>query len=354
MMKLEWDSELASIAQRLADQCKYGHDCSSCRKVSRFNVGQNIFITYGYLKDGTDWNKALRAWFDDEINLFPTSYISPFRYIQKTGHYSQLIWAETTKVGCGFTSYTSGQFVARLYVCNYGPGGNRIGGEMYRIGQSCTRCPSQSTCSFTYPGLCASSPSSFSSSSFIPTSFNLSSFNPASYNPSSFSSSSSFEPSSFNPASSFVPSSFSPSSFSPSSSFSLFPSSSSFSSFPSSSSFSSFPSPSSISLSSFPSSSSFSSFPSSSSSSSFSSYPSSSFSSSSSSFFSRNGKSLSFQDGKQEQDGQEHEEQEYLKEQEQDGQESLEQEPLEEQTKLEELQEEKIFKDLINPTSVEV
>ena len=68
----------------------------------------------------------------------------------------------------------------------------------------------------------------------------------------------------------------------------------------------------------------------------------------------RNGKSLSFPDGKQEQDGQEHEEQEYLKEQEQDGQESLEQEPLEEQTKLEELQEEQIFKDLNNPTSVEV
>jgi len=63
----------------------------------------------------------------------------------------------------------------------------------------------------------------------------------------------------------------------------------------------------------------------------------------------RNGKSLNFQDGKQE-----HKEQEYLKEQEQDGQESLEQEPLEEQTKLEELQEEKIFKVLINPTSVEV
>ena len=68
----------------------------------------------------------------------------------------------------------------------------------------------------------------------------------------------------------------------------------------------------------------------------------------------RNGKSLSFPDGKKEKDGQEHEEQEYLKEQEQDGQESLEQEPLEEQTKLEELQEEQIFKDLINPTSVEV
>ena len=82
-------------------------------------------------------------------------------------------------------------------------------------------------------------------------------------------------------------------------------------------------------------------------------------------FFFRNGKSLNFQDGIQEQDGQEdeeqdgqeHEEQESPKKQEQDEQESLkeqEQESLEEQIILQELQEEKIFKDLINQTSVEV
>lgn len=30
-----WDDELASTAQRLADQCKYQHDCLDCRKVCK-------------------------------------------------------------------------------------------------------------------------------------------------------------------------------------------------------------------------------------------------------------------------------------------------------------------------------
>ena len=33
MMKLEWDPELAQVAQRLADQCIFNHDCADCRQV---------------------------------------------------------------------------------------------------------------------------------------------------------------------------------------------------------------------------------------------------------------------------------------------------------------------------------
>ena len=34
--------------------------------------------------------------------------------------------------------------------------GNYIGGEMYSEGRACSKCPSGTTCSKTYPGLCAS------------------------------------------------------------------------------------------------------------------------------------------------------------------------------------------------------
>ena len=33
MMELVWDSELSAVAQRLADQCVFGHDCGDCRQV---------------------------------------------------------------------------------------------------------------------------------------------------------------------------------------------------------------------------------------------------------------------------------------------------------------------------------
>ena len=32
-----WDTELASIAQRHADQCKFEHDCTGCRKTERYS-----------------------------------------------------------------------------------------------------------------------------------------------------------------------------------------------------------------------------------------------------------------------------------------------------------------------------
>ena len=36
MMELSWDPELASLAQTLADQCVFSHECSDCRRVERF------------------------------------------------------------------------------------------------------------------------------------------------------------------------------------------------------------------------------------------------------------------------------------------------------------------------------
>lgn len=33
-----WDEELATVAQRLAEQCLFEHDCNECRKVGKFSV----------------------------------------------------------------------------------------------------------------------------------------------------------------------------------------------------------------------------------------------------------------------------------------------------------------------------
>ncbi|XP_023341113.1 venom allergen 5.01 isoform X2 [Eurytemora carolleeae] len=42
MLVLTWDTELARIAQALAETCKFQHDCSDCR----FRVGQNIYQSF--------------------------------------------------------------------------------------------------------------------------------------------------------------------------------------------------------------------------------------------------------------------------------------------------------------------
>ena len=49
--------------------------------------------------------------------------------------YPQLAWAETYMVGCGYSYYDDPKRgFSKLYVCNYGPGGNLVGGAMYSAG----------------------------------------------------------------------------------------------------------------------------------------------------------------------------------------------------------------------------
>jgi hypothetical protein len=75
------------------------------------------------------------------------------RFNSGTGHYTQVVWADTYKVGCGFTAYqASNGWYNKYYVCNYGLGGNIIGGSMYKKGAACTQCPAAA--SHCNNGLC--------------------------------------------------------------------------------------------------------------------------------------------------------------------------------------------------------
>jgi len=165
MRQMVWDSELSLVAQAHADQCKFAHDCSDCRRVSRFGVGQNLYIYKQSLrKPDNNWEAGIRDWYE-EVTLFSRDHVKPFKFSSPTGHYTALAWAETDKVGCGATSYKDGKWFATLYTCNYGPGGNFIRGEMYKAGQACSQCPLGTSCSSDFPGLCVAPKNSTSSAS---------------------------------------------------------------------------------------------------------------------------------------------------------------------------------------------
>lgn len=74
-----------------------------------------------------------------------------------TGHYTQLVWADTHKVGCGFADYKSSSFNGwmRLAVCNYGPTGNVFDQTTYMAGSPASKCPKGTRKDRTYRGLCA-------------------------------------------------------------------------------------------------------------------------------------------------------------------------------------------------------
>ena len=112
-----------------------------------------------------DWRKACFEWYDEVRKPGLQPGMNPTKWTGGTylgvGHFTQLIWATTEHVGCGYMVYNHPSVRnhdTQYYVCNYGPAGNYNGRPVYRGGAPCSACPSGTSC--TERGLCARSMSS--------------------------------------------------------------------------------------------------------------------------------------------------------------------------------------------------
>lgn len=122
---LEWSAEIAAYAQEWADHLAQ----DGCEMVHRSSVnmnekgyGENIYWSSGR-------SKALSAslsWYS-EISLYHGEAISMSNF-SGFGHYTQMVWKKTTKVGIGKTVCANGSVII---VANYDPAGNFIGQKPY-------------------------------------------------------------------------------------------------------------------------------------------------------------------------------------------------------------------------------
>ncbi|KAJ8674849.1 hypothetical protein QAD02_010635 [Eretmocerus hayati] len=134
MPHLQWDDELAMIAQRWADQCDYGHD--TCRNVDRYQVGQNIakMLITGDTSD-LSLQSMVDMWYD-EVKDYNSKDVGSFNGLyasngEQIGDYTQFVWAKTTRIGCGARKFAKGDKNYYYVVCNYGPAGNFLGQSVY-------------------------------------------------------------------------------------------------------------------------------------------------------------------------------------------------------------------------------
>ncbi|XP_044019292.1 venom allergen 5-like [Aphidius gifuensis] len=132
---LKWDKELANIAQRWANQCVDGHD--ECRNTKTFGyVGQN----WALMGDSRGWTATMtgliKGWYE-EVQYYNKNNVEKFRrnYGPVTGHYTQMVWGQTTHIGCGVARYYRKGYYTTVLVCNYGPGGNILDRPVYQIKQ---------------------------------------------------------------------------------------------------------------------------------------------------------------------------------------------------------------------------
>ncbi|KAL3481898.1 CAP domain-containing protein [Aspergillus californicus] len=125
---LTWDSDLQASAQTLAARCVYEHDTD----IDGGGYGQNI----GYGTTEADVGVMIsNLMYNDEAGYYTDLYgeASPdMTLFEKWGHFSQIVWKGTTKVGCATVSCSSlgnvdSTSAVPFTVCNYSPPGNYDG-----------------------------------------------------------------------------------------------------------------------------------------------------------------------------------------------------------------------------------
>jgi pathogenesis-related protein 1 len=122
---LKWDIELAAYAQEWANYLSTQNNCQIKHRGydPSKNRGENIF--WGSGKDYTTLDAA-ESWYS-EINKYSNRIVTEQNYYS-TGHYTQMVWKDTKKVGIGIAKCKDGSIII---VANYYPCGNVIGQKPY-------------------------------------------------------------------------------------------------------------------------------------------------------------------------------------------------------------------------------
>jgi len=118
-----YSSSVATIAQGWADQCMFMHN------PNRGNLGENIYATTAN-PSATTPADAVTLWAAEaQYYDYASNTCSAPTPPGTCGHYTQVVWRDTTALGCGvqlctmnspFTGFTMWTFV----VCDYQPPGN--------------------------------------------------------------------------------------------------------------------------------------------------------------------------------------------------------------------------------------
>jgi hypothetical protein len=122
---LTWDASLADSSSAYASACVKGH------ATGLNDIGENLYYTASSAKISIDpalAKAAVDSWYSEVANWdFATS---ASKGTGMTGHFTQVVWKSTTKLGCGAASCPNILMGGKTWpdlvfiVCRYNPSGN--------------------------------------------------------------------------------------------------------------------------------------------------------------------------------------------------------------------------------------
>ncbi|XP_074845112.1 cysteine-rich venom protein-like [Carettochelys insculpta] len=135
MLKMRWNPEAASNAQRWADQCKMSISPRNDRVINGILCGENVLQTTSPIS----WSDAIQTWYNQVANFkYGTGAI---RDNAPIGSYTQVVWYSSYQVGCA-VAYCPQNRYQYFYVCQYCPAGNSATdlAKPYKQGPTCGDC----------------------------------------------------------------------------------------------------------------------------------------------------------------------------------------------------------------------
>ena len=120
---ISWDDTVGDSAQDYANELaangKFEHEAG-------IGYGENLFAS----SYAADYSDAIDAWYGEKAYYhYDTNDCDDG---QTCGHYTQMIWRDSTSVGCGKATFTTGQYNGwTVIVCRYNPPGNFVGEKPY-------------------------------------------------------------------------------------------------------------------------------------------------------------------------------------------------------------------------------
>ncbi|CAH0556088.1 unnamed protein product [Brassicogethes aeneus] len=155
MMVINYDMELEEVHTCHLNTCTMGHD--KCRKVKRFNCGQNLYFRRDeHYEVDNIMKTAMRVWYAEKVNMTPEVYEGYHDNGKEVGHFTALVWAKSSLIGCALNLKTDiPDYKYEIYFgCNYGTAGNVFQKPVVNWGPPCSACEENLKCNSKYESLC--------------------------------------------------------------------------------------------------------------------------------------------------------------------------------------------------------
>lgn len=122
--KVTWSDTVAATAQAWADRCRFEHNNGTA-------YGENLYAASG--STGVTPAEVVTYWASEKANY--TYSTNTCAAGQACGHYTQVVWRTSVRIGCAKAICTANSPVGggtwQLWMCNYDPPGNFVGQRPY-------------------------------------------------------------------------------------------------------------------------------------------------------------------------------------------------------------------------------